>query len=60
MGEYAQLLWMVPLAAAIFYLLRRKAIKDAREKYTRKLIRQRIKMIREENERWAKAGKQTT
>ena len=56
MGEYAQLLWMVPLAALIFYLLRRKAIKDARARYTRKLIKQRLEMIRQENERWGKAG----
>lgn len=60
MGEYAQLFWMVPLAALLFWLLRRKAINDAREKYTRNLIKRRIAMIRAENERWQKAGKQTT
>jgi len=57
MGEYAQLLWVVPLAALIFYLLRRKAIKDARARYTRNLIKKRLQMIREENDLWAKAGK---
>ena len=57
MGESAQLLWMVPLAALIFYLLRRKAIKDMRDQYTRDLIKQRLQIIREENERWVKAGK---
>jgi len=45
-----QFLWMIPLAALLFYLLRRKAIKDAREKYTRKLIKQRLDRIRQENE----------
>lgn len=55
MGEFAQLLWMVPLAAAIFYLLRRKAIKDAREKHTRRIIKHRLEQIRAENELWKKA-----
>jgi len=38
MGEFAQLIWMVPLAALLFWLLRRKLIKDARRNYTRKII----------------------
>ena len=57
MGEFAQLLWMVPLAALIFYLLRRQAVKAARDKHTRKIIKRRLQKMREENERWAKAGK---
>ena len=52
MGESAQLIWMVPLAVLLFWLLKRNAIKTARRNHTKKIIRQRLARIREDNDRW--------
>jgi len=52
MGGYAQLFWMVPLAALLFYLLKKQAIKASRDKHTRKIIKQRLAHILEERLSW--------
>lgn len=49
-----QLLWMIPLALVITILLIRRLKADARRKYTKKIIRQRLEDMRAENERFKK------